>query len=181
MKRAPKKKSSIYQFLEPFLATGNEDIIAKARKEYKRKYSAGWRQQQRLKFKHYMIDYSPSEAKLVIDAARKHKSSTTAFIKKACFAYMNKRYLNKDVYTMNEIFQALTKNYSVIKNLQDDNVIQYQVGSTLIQQMNKLESELNTVLLSPKSLEKWIIETIQDNPQYKETIEKILNNINFDS
>jgi len=174
MKRAPKKKSSIYQYLESFLASGDEAAIRKARQDYKRKYSAEWRRQQRKKCKHYTIDYSPSEAKLVIDAARKHKSSTTSFIKKACFAYMNKRYLNKDVFTMNEIFQALTMNYSVIKNLLDDNIIQYQVGQALLQQMDKLESELSTTLRNPKLLDQLIIEAIKENPTYTQTIEQIL-------
>ena len=176
MLRALKMKSSIYPFLEPFLDLGDE-ALAKARKDYKRKYSAQWRKQNRKKCKPYTLDYSPSEAKLVIDAARKHKSSTTAFIKKACFAYMNKRYLNQDAYTLNEIFQALTKNYSVIKNLIDDNVIQYQVGSTMLQQINRLETELDGLLRNPKSLEQWIIESIQENPKYKETIEQLLNNL----
>ena len=162
------------------MASGDEAAIRIARQEYKRRYSAQWRKQYRKMVKTYTLGYSPSEVKLVIDAARKHKSSTTAFIKSACYAYMNKRYLNKDAYTTREIFQALTKNFSMIKNLQDDNVIQYQVGQALLQQLNKLESELHEALRNPKSLEQLITEAIKENPTYTETIKDILKTGSYD-
>jgi len=176
LKRALKNKSSIYKFLEPYFATGNEELIAKARKEYWKKYSVEWRKKKRQETKHYTIDFTSSEAKLVIEAAKKHHRSTTTYIKQSCFAYMNTRYLPVDTLAMSEISQLLAMNFNALKKLVEDG-IHYQTGQNLLQQMAELEQRVNTELRNPKSLEQWIIETIQANPKYKETLKLLLQKL----
>jgi hypothetical protein len=177
MKRALKNKSSIYKYLEPYFATGNEELIAKARKEYWKKYSVEWRKKKRQVTKHYTIDFTSSEAKRVIEAAKKHKRSATVYIKQSCFAYMNSRYLPIDAMAMNEIFQLLAMNYNALKKIIVDGNLHYQTGQNLLQQMAGLEQRVNTELRNPKSLEQWIIETIQANPKYKETLKLLLQKL----
>jgi hypothetical protein len=177
MKRAFKKKSSIYQFLEPYLASGNEETIDKARKEYWKKYSAEWRNSQRKQLKHYMIDFTPSEAKQVSETARKHKLSTTAFIKKSCFSYMSLRYLPVDAFGIHQISQLLAMNYNMLSKLLNENIVQYQPGQVLLQEMSRLEQKVNAELRNPKTLEQLVTETVQANPQYLETLELVLKNL----
>jgi hypothetical protein len=144
-----KRKSSIYQFLEPYLATGNDFVIAKARKEYWKAYKAEWRKKQRQETKEVTVVLTQPEAKSIIAAAKKHKRSPAQFIKESSFAYLSKQYVVPDVVAINTIRQLLAVNYNALQKLFDENMLPYQAGIALMQQMQELERKVLIELYRP--------------------------------
>ncbi len=154
MKRAMKQKSSLYAYLDStkVLETGSEQDIVNARKEYWRQYKAEWRRNQRNATKQYTIALTADEAKQITIAAKKHRRSITTFIKESCQAYLNTTYLVPDVVALNEIRQLLAINYNALQKLFDENVIPFQIGRTLVQQMAELEKNVFEKLYHPKEI-----------------------------
>jgi hypothetical protein len=70
----------------------------------------------------------------------------------------------------------LKMNYAALKNLLEDTHISYQVETTVLHQIAELERQVLDNLLFPASLEDWILDAIRHNPQYKETLGKLLQN-----
>src|ERR1039458_8038968 len=97
MKRAIKKKCGVYDYLNStkVLETGSDQDIANARPAYWKAHQAEWRKRQRQETKEFTIVCTLSEAKDILEAARRHKRSRSKFIKESCLAYINKRYLDR--------------------------------------------------------------------------------------
>lgn len=179
MKRAIKKKSGLYEYLDrvKILETGSDQDIANARKEYWKGYKAEWRNRQRQETKEFTIVFAVQEAKDILEAARKHKRSRSNFIKESCIAYLNKRYIVPDRLAINSIRQQLAMNKNTLQKLFDENKVSYQTGTTLLNQMSALERIMLTELHNPKTLEQWIIETVRTTPEYKEILIALLNKL----
>ena len=109
MKRAMKKKSNLYAFLDhtKVLETGSEKAIQAAKAAYWKAYKTQWRKAQRKRTKQYVIALLEPEAERIVSAARTHHRSPTRFIKDACFAYLSKQYLPVDPLGLATIRQLL--------------------------------------------------------------------------
>ena len=179
MKRAIKKKCGVYDYLNStkVLETGSDQDIANARQEYWKAYKAEWRKRQRQETKEFTIVCTLSEAKDILEAARRHKRSRSKFIKESCLAYINKRYLVPDLLAMNSIRQQLAMNLNVLQKLFDESRIPYETGTVLLRQMGTLEKSVLTELHNPKTLEQWIIDTVCATPEYKGILIELLNKL----
>ena len=179
MKRALKKKSNIYTYLDStkVLEIGTDEAIDRAKQEYWRVYKAAWRRSQRKATKQYIIVFTEDEAKIIKAAAKQQMRSTSGYIKDSCLAYLNKKFIVPDKIAVGSIKALLAMNYDALKKLFDGNLVSYQTGIALIQQMSGLENAVLQQLNHPKSLEQWIEETVRNAPQYKEVLIELLQNI----
>lgn len=152
MKRALKKKSSLYAYLNStkVLETGSDQDIAMARKAYWKAYKAQWRKSERKELRQFVIALTANEARQVAAAAKMHKRSVTWFIKKSCFAYMTKQYLPVDPLALTTIRQLLAMNLNALHKLFDDNKLPFDSGRQLLAQMEELEQKVMNELYHPK-------------------------------
>jgi len=174
MSRAAKNKSNLYQYLEPYLATGDQDIIATARKNYIRQYQASWRKAQRKNNYSFTISFTPEEAKEIAEGAKKHKRSRTAYIKAASLSYLSLRYIVPDIQAVAEIRQLLTMCFTQIQMLAEDNILRFSTARSILDEIQELEQRVLSTLQYPKTVEQWIKESIQKNPDAKEMIFQLL-------
>jgi hypothetical protein len=173
-----KKKGGLYNFLDAsgVLSTGNDVLIKEAKKQYWQQYKAKWRAKQRLVTEEITVVLTPYEAQLISETAKKYKRSKSAFVKATCLAYLQKIYVVTDILAVNSIKELLTMNYAALKNLLEDTHISYQVETTVLNQIAELERQVLDNLLFPASLENLVLDAIRHNPQYKETLGKLLQN-----
>jgi len=150
MKKAIKKKTSIYSYLSKVFESGSDQDIALARKAYWKAYKAAWRRDHTKRTKQFVIALSLDEAKQIMDSARKHRRSPTRFIKDSCFAYLRKRYLVPDRLALSTIHQLLAMNLNTLPKLFDENKMPFDIGRTLLQQMEELEQKVMHELYYPK-------------------------------
>jgi ribosomal protein S25 len=173
------QKTSLHDYLEPVLETGNEEEIAFARKMYWKKYKAAWRKQRRKEQKEFAVSFTDKELGLITSEAKKHHRSRTGYIKHACLAYSEKRFLMADLAAFNRIRELLSLNYNSLQQLSEENVLQYHTGNQLMEKIAELERNVLTSLQNPKSLDQWIIESVRQNPESKmKLIELIKSNRN---
>ncbi len=173
-----KKKGGIYEYLHAtgVLNTGNDALIKAAKKEYYKHYKAAWKQAHRKQTKEIVVVFTHSQAQLVASAAKKHNRSQPGFIKAACLAYMNRRYVVPDVLALNTIRELLAMNYGVLKKMLDDNQLTYQSATALMYQVAALENKVLCQLISPVSLEEQIKDAVRQNPAYKDLVLQLLHN-----
>ncbi len=177
MKRAIKKQSSLYAFLEPFLEVGDEEAIAQARTEYWAKYKQNWKKQKRTDQKTLEISFTRQEWLVIKQAAGANNRSYTRFTKESALAYCQNRYLIPNQLAYNKIQEALTMVYNKLKDIEEDKLLSTQTSYQLLQTFLLMQSKIDTALASPKTVEEVITEAIQSNPEYKSKISKLILNI----
>lgn len=150
MKRAIKKQSNLYSFLEPYLAQGSEEAIAKARKAYWKEYRAAWRKNKRKAEKVFAVSLTKSELHVINKAAHTHKRSRTRFIKEAAMAYINQQYLVPDIVAMNEIKELLAMAYTHLHKLSEERLVPEVMGKYLLLKILELEKAVTEKLENPK-------------------------------
>ncbi|MCW3120850.1 MAG: hypothetical protein JWQ38_342 [Flavipsychrobacter sp.] len=179
MKRKGKHTSRLYQFLERkgVLTNGTDADIASAKQQYWKEYKAAWRKRQRQETREFTIVCTPKEAKVIIDAARRHKRSLQAFVKDATLGYVSRRYIVPDVLAISTIQQQLAVNYNALQLMFDESIVPYQLGKSLMQQISALEQTVLEQLRSPKTLEQWIADTVHGSPEYRDLLIMLLQNL----
>ncbi len=179
MQRAIKRNSGLYAYLlsTKVLENGTEQDIAKAREQYWRDYKANWRRNKRKTEKSFTISFTGNELSVLSTTAKKHKKSVSALIKASCLAYIQKQYVVPDVYAVNSVRELLTMNYMSLKSAFDNLNVPYQVGIELLNRMSELEANVTTQLYNPKSLDDLVIEAINKEPEYKERLLQLLQNL----
>lgn len=153
MKPEIKNKSSLYQYLEPFLETGSAEDIAQARRQYWRVYKAKWRKEKRLKEKEFTISFTDKELKIITQNAIKHHRSCSKFIKESSLAYCTKQFLFPEITALNHVRELLALNYNAIQQLSEgSNLPTLQADECMIR-MTDLEKKVLAILQNPKALE----------------------------
>ena len=146
MKSAKQNKSTITQFLEPFLKEGNEKKIILARKQYWRIYKANWRKQKRKEHKEFTVSFTNKELHVVTLAAKKHNRSNTRFIKEAALAYCTNKILVPDPLAVNQVRELLTLNYTALQELTEDQTYPKQDNNDLLFKLADLENKILQIL-----------------------------------
>lgn len=177
MKRAIKKQSNLYTFLEPFLEAGNEDAIVQARKDYWKQYKKNWKQQKRQEQRTFEVSFNKQEWSILKQLAITYSGSHARFIKQAALAYCQQTYLIPDQLAYNNIQQALTMLYNKLKDMEADNKLSPTASQQILQLFFSVEAKIEQQLKYPKTLEEAIIEVINNNPEYKARLSKLLSNI----
>jgi len=174
--KALKKRTSVYQFLEEsgVLEKGTVQEITQARRRYWSQYKREWRRQKRRNEKELTPSFTKDELKMVGEAASKHHTSRTRFIKQATLAYISKAFIIPDGSEVRHIRQLLAMNYNLLKELLEENKVPLDTGKLLLQKILDLEHTVLVHLYNPKTLEQWIAEIVSTNPHYKAELYRLL-------
>lgn len=154
MKRKINSKSSVYSYLKlsGVLDKGTHNDIQEKRKEYWREYKRKWRNQKRKNDTEITISFSAEELHELTTEAKRHKVSRTKFIKQACFAYINNRYIVPDIAEVRKISQLLSMTYNSIQESIELNKIEFKNGKEILERVYNLEREILPALFNPKSI-----------------------------
>ena len=174
MSTRSKRFSAYYKFIAPYLEKGISEEIAEAKRNYRRQYKAAWRKANRKENKAITVQWSKEEIKTLSDEAKRHKQSTTRFIKESTLAYINKRYVVPNPTEVNKILQLLAMSYNTIENIANENPIDFK---KMKEEILQLEHELRITFLSPKTLEQIIEEQARKNPEIIQKLNTILATI----
>lgn len=177
MKRAIKKRSNLYQYLEPFLENGSEEEIALARKQYWKEYKRQWRKAKRATETELRVSFTPAELKVLTEAARKHKMSRTKYIKRTTMAYGHKTFVVPEYPEIRKIAQVLALSYNSIAALLDENELPIGIGKRLLDQISDLERAILPVLHHPALLKDAIIHAVRGKPERKAELYQLLETI----
>lgn len=161
------RHTAFYVYMAPFLELGDEQVIATARKEYRRKYKTQWRKAKRKQIKEITIAWEKDEYKNLKDEAKRHKESITRFIKRATIAYMDKRYVVPNEEQVTRVMQLLALIYNSISELKEEETIRQETGKKLLFDVCQLELDIRVQLFSPKTIEQVITEYIHKKPTHK--------------
>ena len=172
-------KSNLFSFLNSsgILENGTHDQIQKVRSEYWREYKRKWRNAKRKSEKEITILFTQDEFKEISIESKLHKLSRTKFIKKACFAYMNKIFIVPDSKGVKQIAQQLSMTYNSIQGLLEENSIEFKSGKSITDAIYKLERQILPALHNPKSLDVLIKEHILKNTKNKNSLIELINSI----
>ncbi len=174
-----KHTSKLYQFLEQkgVLANGTDAEIKAAKKEYRRLYQASWRKHNRAANTELTITLNHRELQTINHASRKHHRAKSLFLKEAAIAYITKAFVVPDILTANTILEYLTLVYTELQKLFDENILPYQIGKDVLHRITSLETGIINALYKPQLLEDRILEEIQKNPKYKDTLHQLLQKL----
>ena len=172
-------KSNLFSFLNSsgILENGTHDQIQKVRSEYWREYKRKWRNAKRKSEKEITISFTQDEFKEISNESKRHKLSRTQFIKKVCFAYINKIFIVPDSKEVKRIAQQLSMTYNSIQGLLEENKIEFKSGKSILEAIFNLEREILPGLHNPKSLDVLIKEHILKNEKNKNTLVEFINSI----
>jgi len=172
-------KSNLFSFLNSsgVLENGTHDQIQKVRAEYWREYKRKWRNAKRKSEKEITISFTQDEFKEISNESKRHKLSRTQFIKKVCFAYINKIFIVPDSKEVKRIAQQLSMTYNSIQGLLEENKIEFKSGKSILEAIFNLEREILPGLHNPKSLDVLIKEHILKNEKNKNTLVEFINSI----
>ena len=152
MKRS--KKTGLYQYLTSLegLDWNNKHAVNEAKKKYYAQYKLAWAKHRRVVTKQLLVTFTLEEAKEIETLAKKHGLTKNRFIKQACFAYLKKRYLPIDPYTLATIRQTLGQNCIALQVLFTQNLLPYEIGKRVIAMMESLEAKVLFELYNPKEI-----------------------------
>ncbi len=154
MKRKPNTKASVFAFLKSsgVLENGTHEEIQRKREEYWNEYKRKWRKMKRKSEKEFTLSFSAEDLKEISTEAKRHKLSRTKFIKQACMAYMNKRYIVPDAMEVKKISQLLSMTYNSIQEMFEENKVDKSTGQEILNRIFKLEREILPALQNPQSI-----------------------------
>ncbi len=179
-----KNNSEMWLYLDALgiLETGTEEEIKAAKKLYRKNYLLKYKQHQRASRPEITIPLSKDNGdySLIAASAKKHKMSIIAFIRSAAKSYINKTYIVPDKYQVAEIELSLANCLNEIQTIARrkerlffDREQKYQL---IEKRIEKLSSEINSILRYPSTIEELLIKEIKERPMLKERLLFILNN-----
>ena len=173
------KKKGIYDYLDSIkvLESGTDEQIILAQKIYWKNYKATWRRNKRKNEKELVTSWAKDELADLSNAAKKHNLSKTRFIKSACLAYIDKRYIVPDQMEVRRIAQLLSITYNSIREMMDENALQLQPGKIILEKMFDLERQVLVSLHNPKTIEQLITEMVKASPQTKSHLFHLLESL----
>ena len=110
---------------------------------------------------------------------QKHKSCPTVFIKQATIAYIQQQYVTVDQTSVNDIRELLTKNYTMLQDIEEQNLFK-ETETSFIKRFENLETSIMDMIHNPKSLELAISEAVKRDTRYKQVILKLVEDFDYD-
>ena len=173
------RHSAYYAYMAPFLETGHANVIAEAKKHWRRTYKANWRKEKRKKEKEVTLSWTKDEFKTLKEEAKRHSQKPTRFIKQATLAYISKRYVVPNQREINKLLQLVAMTYNAIEAIVEDEE-HYTTGVKRMQEeLFILEHEIRVTLLSPKTIEQIIEQEIQKDPEAGTYLFRLLERMQY--
>ena len=179
MKRRVKANGGLYQYLLEIgvLENGTHEEIQAARKEYWREYKRKWRKERRRIKKEITISLNRQEWRRITREARRHNLSRTRFLRKACFAYINKSFVVPDEAGVRKIRQLLAMTYNSLQEMLEEDNVDFALVRKGLDIVQRLELDILPLLHHPKPLEEYLKDHVEKNPMNKDQLLKILNSL----
>ncbi len=172
-----KNNSEMWLYLDALgiLETGTEEEIKAAKKLYRKNYLLKYKQHQRASRPEITIPLSKDNGdySLIAASAKKHKMSIIAFIRSAAKSYINKTYIVPDKYQVANCLNEIQTIARRKERLFFDREQKYQL---IEKRIEKLSSEINSILRYPSTIEELLIKEIKERTMRKERLLFILNN-----
>lgn len=180
MKSGKPISQNVYQYLESrgLLEQGTEEEITAAKKQYWATYKTAWRKAKRSIETEFITSWNDDELQILHDAAKRHHTSRTRFIKQATLAYINSTYIVPDGKAVRAIAQLIGLTLNTLKELIDSENISPEERRMAIDRFYALEHNFLSTLHNPKPIEEHVLELISTHPNAKEQILSILTSNN---
>ena len=162
------RHTAFYAYMEPFFEKGDSNAIAQAKKEYRRKYKAAWRNAKRKKDKEITTSWAKDEYKELKTVANHHKQNIARFVKESATAYMNQRFIYPD--------ETLLRKTTQILELKEASGISVETTKKLLDDIYQLERDIRVTLYSPKTIEQVIKEELHKHPDDKNWLIEFIQN-----
>ena len=168
-----------YLFASGILDGDDTEVIAEAKKAYRRNYLRMKKQQYRKERKTVQLTFPRAYAANLEEQAQRHGMHLPAFIKQCLKAYLEKTFLLPNPKEVQQVELLLLR---IGNNI---NQIAYRVNVHQLEGIPALESvrellqhldhKITEALRTPKDLESFITDNIVENPQLLIQLEKIIN------
>jgi hypothetical protein len=170
-----KKHTNLYEYLHQtgVLESKDDELIKKVKAAYWRKYHRDYKQEKRKKDREYSIALNKEERAYFEKEAERHGKSVSMFLKDAAMAYIHCEFLNPDKSDVQKIQQLLSRCYSDIEPLGENQTCISRVQKTL-EAIERTEEMIQHLFSKPPSLEDTLRQKLTDKPYYLETIKSII-------
>lgn len=140
MSQKNKYRTGVYAFLAEsgILHSGDEQIIAQAKRTYWLEYKKQWNKEKRAENKSISVFFTEKELQGVRQKAKEYNTNATAFIKRAALATVTKAAMNNPV-VVGEIRQLFVLYTCDIDNVLTKSNIPLKLGQEIGQKMDMLQ------------------------------------------
>ncbi len=163
------------QFLDDsgVLVNGNDEEIKAARRAYRKKYLAEYKQQQRKENPEFAVLLSTQNGEhgKIVGAACRHKVSVPAFLKMATLAYLNKTFISPDREVVSRLAQLLTNCLNEVQVIaQTKSSYPWQIDEKYVaieKRIADLENEIRKLFQFPVTIETAVRDAVLKDPTLK--------------
>lgn len=171
---APRRTTNLWAYLESsgVLVTGDAQMIAAAKQQYRKTYLKAYKQKQREQKPEFLVQLSRKDGEVsrIVSAAKKHQLSVTAFLREATLAYIDRRYLLPDRIVVGKLVAILESCLNEIRTMTSSKIKSAYVIDERYEAIEKrittLENEINQLICHPQLLERAVAEAIQHPHTY---------------
>ncbi len=182
MSNTKKHKGGMWEYLEStgVLDWGSYEEIKQAKKAYRKKYFTLHKRKQRASKREFTLGFSKDNEEFVniVNTAKAHNMKITEFLKSAVMAYINQSFVVPDHWQVAELEQILSQCLNEIQTIVKqkerysyDREYKYEL---IEKRIEKLESEISSVLRCPYKLEDLVEKEIKEKPNLKEHLIALL-------
>lgn len=163
-----------YAYLEANgLQEADPQTLAVARKQYHNEWKRAWRQKQKGKRSYYMPYFESTHNTLLIETAKRHEVSPTAFIQGATLAQLHSTAMTPQLGSFRKILQVLNV---MLNQLQEKNtLLPEEEREELRFRLSAAEQLIKTMYFNPADMEQVILQGIKSNPQIIHKLKEVLN------
>lgn len=151
-----RRNSPMWEYLEAsgVLEKGSDEEIKAVKKAYRKKYFLEFKQKQRRNKPEYTVTLSKTSGELgrITEAAKKHHLSVPALLKRATFAYLERRYIVPNRLMVAHLEQLLSDCLNEIKSISHTKERFWEREQKLDRierRIEKLESQVNELFQNP--------------------------------
>ena len=178
--RKVSRNSKLWEYLDSVgvLVNGTDEQIKEAKKEYRKQYLLNYKRKQRENSPEFGVYFSKSngEFRKIQRSADEHKKTIPAFIKASVFAYINKTYIVPDRNQIARLEELLANCFNEIQSFAKANkTLYWQQFDDIQKRIEKLEREVSEVLQQPKSIEDYVMQSVKQNPELRQSLISMLN------
>lgn len=177
MSKNLRQNTEQFQFLlsNGYLDKGDE-VLAEGKRAWRRIYMRRYKKQSRRRKAEHIVACKEAEEKLLQKSAREHGVSVAQFIKLACLAYCQQKYLTPRLPAIFEVRQEMIYTRSQIERVrQSKRALFAQSKEEEIEVLlQSLQATLDKAFKRPDNLETLIREALQNQPEFKISLASIM-------
>ncbi|MDB5226624.1 MAG: hypothetical protein JWN78_817 [Bacteroidota bacterium] len=160
MSTIAKKHTAFYQFLAPYLETGNAEVIAEAKIEYRKRYKQAWNKQRAQSHRTYKVSFTKKEVQVLVLQAQQLELTPTEYIKRLCITELQNGTYAPLAPLYNHIRAAIIRTHQQL-SIMHENAPKHIDGAITV--LAQLDCTLHSYLAESHSLEEQIRIALRKN------------------